>query len=384
MAATYPGCAFATLGFDARPVPGPRRQRPSVLRVCNPAGLTLIRPPSRRLRYGNCRTWMRVRGSGIEARVETSNERGEPYHAKRFGAYHFGLDGDGRGAEVPAARRGRQALRHLRDRRPGSPGLTTAYLLAREGKPRGRPLDAAPSAGARPGGPRAPGYALDMTATSCWSGSTANARARLAAESHAAGPRPDRGDRPRRGDRLRLRATRRVSVPTPGPSRMAASSTASSRRRATARGSLTEMVPRAPDLGVRHRPEPAGSRGRQAAVPPLEIPGRARDGDRPAGRADPYGLARRSGRRRQPCATVTSPAGGVVTAGSVVVATNVPFNDRGDDPLRSRPYRSYVVGARVPNGTVFSALYWDTPDPYHYVRLQRASARRTAQATTTS
>lgn len=64
----------------------------------------------------------------------------------------------------------------------------------------------------------------------------------------------------------------------------------------------------------------------------------------------------------------------VVTANAVVVATNVPFNDRLTIHTKQAPYRTYVVGARVPSGTVFSALYWDTADPYHYVRLQRVRA----------
>ena len=47
---------------------------------------------------------------------------------------------------------------------------------------------------------------------------------------------------------------------------------------------------------------------------------------------------------------------------------------------KQHPYRTYVVGARVPKGSVTKALYWDTADPYHYMRLQRACrpARRTA------
>ena len=36
---------------------------------------------------------------------------------------------------------------------------------------------------------------------------------------------------------------------------------------------------------------------------------------------------------------------------------------------RSSPYTSYVVGATVPRGTVPLALFWDTCDPYHYLRV---------------
>jgi glycine/D-amino acid oxidase-like deaminating enzyme/nitrite reductase/ring-hydroxylating ferredoxin subunit len=33
-------------------------------------------------------------------------------------------------------------------------------------------------------------------------------------------------------------------------------------------------------------------------------------------------------------------------------------------------YTSYVVAGRVPKGVVADALYWDTADPYHYLRLE--------------
>jgi Rieske Fe-S protein len=36
-------------------------------------------------------------------------------------------------------------------------------------------------------------------------------------------------------------------------------------------------------------------------------------------------------------------------------------------------YRTYVIGARVPKGAIQKALYWDSADPYHYVRLQEES-----------
>ena len=34
-------------------------------------------------------------------------------------------------------------------------------------------------------------------------------------------------------------------------------------------------------------------------------------------------------------------------------------------------YSSYVLGGRLPTGTIPDALYWDTADPYHYLRLDR-------------
>jgi len=62
--------------------------------------------------------------------------------------------------------------------------------------------------------------------------------------------------------------------------------------------------------------------------------------------------------------------GHTVTAGSVVVATNTPVNDMVVIHTKQAPYMTYVIGATVPRGSVERALYWDTEDPYHYVRLQ--------------
>jgi glycine/D-amino acid oxidase-like deaminating enzyme/nitrite reductase/ring-hydroxylating ferredoxin subunit len=59
-----------------------------------------------------------------------------------------------------------------------------------------------------------------------------------------------------------------------------------------------------------------------------------------------------------------------IHASAVVVATNTPINDRVTIHTKQAPYRTYVIAARVPRGSVTKALYWDTPDPYHYVRLQ--------------
>ena len=72
-------------------------------------------------------------------------------------------------------------------------------------------------------------------------------------------------------------------------------------------------------------------------------------------------------------ATIATADGFTVTAGAAVVATNVPFNDLVAIHTKQAPYTTYVIAARVPAGAVTHALYWDTHDPYHYVRLQRAS-----------
>lgn len=64
-----------------------------------------------------------------------------------------------------------------------------------------------------------------------------------------------------------------------------------------------------------------------------------------------------------------------VQAGAVVVATNSPISDRLALHAKQAPYMSYVVGIEVEPGAVTRALYWDTADPYHYVRLQRVGDR---------
>jgi glycine/D-amino acid oxidase-like deaminating enzyme/nitrite reductase/ring-hydroxylating ferredoxin subunit len=55
---------------------------------------------------------------------------------------------------------------------------------------------------------------------------------------------------------------------------------------------------------------------------------------------------------------------------AVVVATNSPVNDIFAIHTKQAPYRSYVISANIPKGSIPKGLYWDTPDPYHYVRTQ--------------
>ncbi len=69
-------------------------------------------------------------------------------------------------------------------------------------------------------------------------------------------------------------------------------------------------------------------------------------------------------------ARVVTSDGRTVTARAVVVATNTPVNDLVAIHTKQAPYRTYVIGARVARGSVPKILLWDTPDPYHYVRIQ--------------
>ena len=60
---------------------------------------------------------------------------------------------------------------------------------------------------------------------------------------------------------------------------------------------------------------------------------------------------------------------GRITADAVIVATNTPFNDRIVMHSKQAGYMSYVLGFRIPKGSVPRMLLWDDGDPYYYVRL---------------
>ena len=61
--------------------------------------------------------------------------------------------------------------------------------------------------------------------------------------------------------------------------------------------------------------------------------------------------------------------GPAVTARFVVVATNSPMNDLVAMHTKQAPYHTYVVGMPIAAGSIEAALYWDTADPFHYVRV---------------
>lgn len=68
--------------------------------------------------------------------------------------------------------------------------------------------------------------------------------------------------------------------------------------------------------------------------------------------------------------TVRTENGPVVTAAAVVVASNSPFDAGVVLHNKLAAYQTYAVALSVPPGSVPHALYWDTEDPYHYVRVQ--------------
>ena len=75
--------------------------------------------------------------------------------------------------------------------------------------------------------------------------------------------------------------------------------------------------------------------------------------------------------------TATTKDGHRIHCEHVLIATHVPRQGKsGFLPatlLQSKlaPYLSYVIGGWVPRGTVPEALFWDTGDPYDYLRVDR-------------
>lgn len=62
--------------------------------------------------------------------------------------------------------------------------------------------------------------------------------------------------------------------------------------------------------------------------------------------------------------------------GYVVIATHVPLMGNTDVAnatlfqTKLYPYSSYVIGAKIPKGRVPEALFWDTTEPYYYLRVE--------------
>jgi glycine/D-amino acid oxidase-like deaminating enzyme/nitrite reductase/ring-hydroxylating ferredoxin subunit len=75
-----------------------------------------------------------------------------------------------------------------------------------------------------------------------------------------------------------------------------------------------------------------------------------------------------------PAYAVTS-SGHRVTADHIVIATNAPIVANDGMPLymKQAAYRTYVIGVKVPKGSVHDAMYWDgywdDNTPYHYIRI---------------
>jgi glycine/D-amino acid oxidase-like deaminating enzyme/nitrite reductase/ring-hydroxylating ferredoxin subunit len=70
-------------------------------------------------------------------------------------------------------------------------------------------------------------------------------------------------------------------------------------------------------------------------------------------------------------ANVVTSEGYRVNCDSIVVATNTPINNIFAVHNKQTAFRTYVVGAKIPAGSVTKALYWDLLDSYHYIRIQK-------------
>lgn len=66
---------------------------------------------------------------------------------------------------------------------------------------------------------------------------------------------------------------------------------------------------------------------------------------------------------------IETSGGKIISAEKVIAATNSPVTDYVKIHLKQAAYRTYVIGAVVPEGYVPEGLYWDTESPYHYIRL---------------
>jgi glycine/D-amino acid oxidase-like deaminating enzyme/nitrite reductase/ring-hydroxylating ferredoxin subunit len=74
-------------------------------------------------------------------------------------------------------------------------------------------------------------------------------------------------------------------------------------------------------------------------------------------------------------ARVTLADGQRLRAKHVVVATNTPFNDRVKMHTKQHAYRTYVVGFDIPADRFPPFLLWDLQDPYYYARRVRVGQR---------
>ncbi|HEX2068615.1 MAG TPA: FAD-dependent oxidoreductase [Actinomycetota bacterium] len=88
--------------------------------------------------------------------------------------------------------------------------------------------------------------------------------------------------------------------------------------------------------------------------------------ERMGGRA--YGDTHVTGVEAGPPAQVATESKRTVTADFVVCATNTPVIDWLVIHSKQAAYRTYVIGGPI-SGEIPTALFWDTADPYHYVRL---------------
>jgi len=74
--------------------------------------------------------------------------------------------------------------------------------------------------------------------------------------------------------------------------------------------------------------------------------------------------------------TVKLSTGRTLLCRIAVDATNGAITSPIHLPLRQAAYRTYVVTFEIPMGAIPHALYWDTADPYHYIRVAKGAGDR--------
>jgi glycine/D-amino acid oxidase-like deaminating enzyme/nitrite reductase/ring-hydroxylating ferredoxin subunit len=252
----------------------------------------------------------------------------------------------------------------------GIAGMTTAYLLAREGK-RVVVLDDGPIGGSMTG--RTTAHLVNALDDRYYELERLHGEdgARLAAASHSAAIDRIEAIIKEEGINCEFERLDGYLFAPPDESK----EQLENELKATHRAGLTEieMVERAPikdfDTGKALRfPN-------QAQFHPLQyLTGLARAIRRDGGRIYTKTHAEKI-EGGKASARVETTDGRIITAFSIVVATNTPVNDRFAIHTKQAPYITYVIGARVPRGSVTKALYWDTPDPYHYVRIESINAK---------
>ena len=245
----------------------------------------------------------------------------------------------------------------------GIAGLTAAYLLALEGE-RVIVVDDGPVAGGETARTSAHlAFALDDRFQRLES-LFGEAGTRLAAESHAAAV--DCIEQIVRHEEIDCDFERVDGFlflgPDDGPERLDAELAAARR------AGLNDVVP-VSELPVRNLAYPQALRfPRQGQFHPLRYCAGLAQAIADAGGVL-HGRTRVTGIERRRQCRITTAAGRTVTARDVVVATNSPIHERVVTHTKQAPYRTFVIAAPVPRGAIPRALYWDTADPYHYVRL---------------
>src|SRR5688572_3249343 len=247
----------------------------------------------------------------------------------------------------------------------GIAGLTTAYLLAREGR-RVAVLDDGPTAGGETSRTTAHlTHVIDDRYH--WIEQVHGQEgARLAAESHTAAI--DQIEAIVRSERIACGFERLDAYlfPRPGDSPDELTREYEAARRAGILG--VSWASQAPIDGF--QTGRCLRFPRQAQFHPLEyLRGVAKGIERDGGRINgsTHVTSVKAGRP----ARVETEGGPAVEADAIVVATNSPISELIGVHPKQAAYRTYVIAARVPADSVARALFYDTGWPYHYVRLYR-------------